>query len=213
MSLASSEVAHAQIERHDLRLFLEGGMLTWSKTTIEYEGGSDFKATGTALGVGPLTSGGLGVGFAVTRFLIPTLSFSMQRVKLETEGTTAQDLRVWELRPTLEVALLPTIRFVPFVSAGMSVMGSVDKDAAPPEFEDAGEPRDVKRHGYGPVLQAGLHTFVLEHASLDLSLAYRALFNFMSTTPVTTEEGDLAVPSGGVVHSLLLNLAASFWLL
>ena len=92
-------------------------------------------------------------------------------------------------------------------------MGSVDKDAVPPEFEDAGAPGDVKRSGYGPVLEVGLHTFVLENASLDLSLAYRVLFGFVSATPVLDDEGDFVTPRGGPAHSLLLALAASFWLL
>lgn len=207
-SLASADVAQAQIERHNLRVYLEGGLVGWSKAKLDY---GDYDETSTATSVGPLTNGGIGAGFAITRWLIPTLSFSLQSVKLQ-EGDASQDVRVWELRPVLEVALLPSLRFVPFVCAGLSIMRSVDKDGKPSEFID-GEPEDLVRFGYGPALGVGLHTFVLQKASLDLSLTYRALIGFLLSPPFSNDEGDLVVARPGPLHSLLLNLSASFWLL
>ena len=207
-SFISADLAHAQIERHNLRVYLEGGLVSWSKATLDY---GDYETTSTATSVGPLVNGGIGAGFALTRLLIPTLSFSMQRVKAG-QGDTPQDLRVWELRPELEIALLPSLRFVPFVHAGLSFMRSVDKDGDPSEFID-GEPKDLVRFGYGPVLGVGLHTFVLEHASLDLGLTYRMLIGFLLSPPVTDDEGNLVVVRDAPLHSLLLTLSASFWLL
>jgi hypothetical protein len=209
-SFASADVARAQIEPHQLRLFLEGGLVSWSKVTLDY-GGSKESASST--GVGPLTSGGLGLGFAATRYLIPTLSFSLQRVKIE--DAVSQNLRVWELRPVLAVALFPAWRLVPFASVGLSLMRTVDKDANVDAI--TGATTDVKHFGYGPTLSLGLHGFVLEHASLDLSLTYRALFHFVQTLPMVVTIGGadtvLVDADDAPLHSLLLNLGASFWLL
>jgi hypothetical protein len=206
-SFVGADVANAQIERHDLRLYLEGGMVGWSKAPYDY---GTVRGSSTATSVGPLTNGGVGIGFAATRFLVPTLAFYMQRTKLSGEGTS-RNVRVWELRPSLEVPLLPALRFVPFASVGLSLMRSVDKDANVDEI--TGATTDIERFGYGPVIGVGLHTFLLEHASLDLSLVYRAVWGLTSSTPTLDDEGIWVEPKNLPLHSLLLNLAASFWLL
>lgn len=195
--------AQAQIESHDVRLTLDASLVQWTKQTVVFDefNGGELKGKSTAIGF--LGAGSVGVGFAVNRFLIPTLFFGLQQTKLEDDdGVYATTTRQWELRPALEVAILPSLRLVPFASVGLSLARRVGKE------EDFSE--EVKSFGLGPAISVGVHGFVIGKASLDLSLGYRALFFGKPDASDSIDSEDL--PKKQRDHSLLLNLGASFWI-
>ena len=198
--------AAAQVNARDLRLFVDGALVTWDKRLEqlrdpqfpEDDYDNELKTTTS----GPFSQGGVGVGFAALPSLIPQVYFSLQNVKLQL-GDEPAKLRKFELRPALEVALLPATSWVPFVVGGLALAKLVNTDR-----DEGGEYKE-STFGLGPVLGAGLHAFLVDHASLDLSLAFRGVF-FVSST----YEKDLA---GGAdydlrQYSIVLNLGASFWL-
>lgn len=198
--------AQAQIESHDFRLTLDASLVQWAKHTNVYEGiGADIESKNKTTAIGFLGAGFLSAGFAVNRFLIPTLVFGLQQVKVESDDDDfATTFRQWELRPALEIAILPGMRIVPFASAGLSLARRVSKG------ESNGFEQDIKAFGVGPAISVGVHGFVFEHASLDLSLTYRALF--FGKTKATGEVDMDEIEKKQRDHALLLNLGASFWI-
>lgn len=198
--------AQAQIERHDFRLSLDASLVQWAKHTNVYEGfNDDLEVKTKATAVGFLGAGFLQAGFAVNRYLIPTLVFGLQQVKAEDDDdNSASTVRMWELRPALELAILPSMRIVPFASVGLSLSRRIMK------FENGPAEQELKAFGVGPAITVGVHGFVFEHASLDLSLTYRALF-FGKTKASGAFDAD-EVEKKQRDHALLLNLGASFWI-
>jgi hypothetical protein len=202
--------AQAQVESHDFKLTLDASVVQWTKHTSVYDlFGDDIEEKSKTTAVGFLGAGFLAAGFAVNRFLIPTLVFGLQQVKVEEDDDRDGDdssttFRQWELRPSLEVAILPGMRIVPFASAGLSLARRVAKGESGP-FE-----QQTKAFGVGPAISVGVHGFLAEHASLDLSLTYRALF-FGKTKASGALDAD-EVEKKQRDHALLLNLGASFWI-
>jgi hypothetical protein len=194
--------AHAQVRDGDVRLYLDASLLTWTKQITEAEGaGLSSEEEITTIGSGLLGAGGVGVGYAVSPYLLPELYVSLQNAKIDT-GDGDVNLRQWELRPCLEVPLLPDQRFVPFLMGGMTLGRTVTKG-------DSDDDDDVTMFGLGPALGAGAHAFITERASLDLSLVFRGTFFVKNDLADALPDGvDLTVKQ----YTLLLNLGASFWL-
>jgi hypothetical protein len=195
-----TDSAHAQVREGDLRLFLDGSLFGWMKQVDKTEGGGlSVKDETTTKATSLLGGGGIGLGYAVSRYIVPELYASVQSAKIEDDSGTAS-ARQWELRPCLEVPLLPSRRVVPYVMGGLTMGRLVTKDIG----DD-----DISMFGLGPALGAGAHAFLTEHASLDVSL------NFRGTFFVQNDLAD-ALPAGVDLktrqYALLLNVGASFWL-
>lgn len=205
--LVSAARTRAEIEPLDVKLTLEGSLLSWSKISGTYADDSELKRTRTLTGL--LSGGYVALGLAAHRYLVPTLFVGLQQAKYENPDVGSSQLtRDWDLRPALEVPLLPNARLVPFASAGLSLARTVDR------FEERSGPDagtlEFKSFRLGPAISVGLHGFIVQQASLDVSLTYRALF-------LAASEHSPADFSGGYRperrdHTLLLNLGASFWL-
>lgn len=204
-----AEGARAQIESHDVRLTLEANLVGWVKHASRFPdgGAATFDLEHTQTSVSFLGAGALSAGFAVTRYLIPGLLFGLQHAKLEDgEGLFASTMRRWELRPSLEVAILPGLRIVPFATVGLSLVRQLMKD----EDKEDDFTEEMKSFGLGPAISVGIHGFIFEHASLDLSLTYRALFFGKTDASSTIQPDDVEKKQQD--HALLLNLGASFWI-
>jgi hypothetical protein len=195
--LAASS-SHAQVRDGDIRLYLDGALVSWTKQVSETElAGLRSKDETTTVAAGLLGGGG-GLGYAVTPHLVPELYVALQNVKIKTDGGELT-LRQWELRPCLEVPLLPAQRFVPFLIGGLSLGRTVTKEGD----------EEVTMFGLGPALGAGAHAFLTEHASLDLSLVFRGTFFVKNdASEGLLDDADLKVKH----YALLLNVGASFWL-
>jgi hypothetical protein len=189
--LGESASASAQIKEGDLRLFLDGSLVSWTKQTTEVDtffgsNSSDSKLLATGI----FTGGGAGVGYAVTRYLVPQLYMSLQNTRIKDSGGAT--LRQWDLRPCLEVPILPDERVVPYALAGLT-LGRL-------RVKDNGD--DIKLFGLGPVAGVGVHAFLTPRASLDASFTFQGTFFVKDDS-----EG-----SKTKQYALLLNLGASFWL-
>lgn len=198
--------AQAEIEALDVRLTLEGSLLNWSKREATNEDGSE--TNGTLTNAGLLSGGYVAIGLAAHRYLLPTLFMGLQQRKYEEAGgASSQTVRDWDLRPTLEVPLLSGSRLVPFVNAGMSLVRTVSRfETQIPPNSPIDPVSESKSFRLGPAVGVGLHGFIVEQASLDISLTYCALFLAASERSFASPEQERRD------HTLLLNLGASFWL-
>jgi hypothetical protein len=196
--LAASS-SQAQVRDGDLRLYLDASVVSWLKLVSETEALGVTSEDETITLSSGLVGGGAGLGYAVTRHLLPELYVSLQNVKIDANGADAT-VRQWELRPCLEVALLPGQRFVPFVMGGMTLGRIVSKG----DLEN-----ELTMFGLGPALGAGAHAFLTEHASLDLALAFRGTFFVQNDVEDDLPDGvDIKIRQ----YALLLTVGASFWL-
>lgn len=193
--------AHAQVREGDVRLYLDSGLFSWAKEVTEVEAaGVTQKSETTGTTSGLLVGGGVGLGYALSRYLVPELYASLQNAKIETEEGDGITFRQWELRPCVEVPLLPEERFVPYLMGGMTLGRAVSK---------ADGDADITMFGLGPALGAGAHAFLTDHASLDLGLAFRGTFYVQNDLEDDALGGvDLKTKQ----YALLLTLGASFWL-
>lgn len=191
--------SHAQVREGDLRLYLDASLVSWTKLISETEAlGVSSEDETITLSTGVFAGGGAGLGYAVTPYLLPELYVSLQNVKIDDDGDAT--LRQWELRPCLEVPLLPGQRFVPFVMGGMTLGRVVSKGDLDNE---------LTMFGLGPALGAGAHAFLTEHASLDLALAFRGTFFVKNDLEDDLPDGiDIKMKQ----YALLLTVGASFWL-
>src|SRR5689334_15588834 len=81
--LLASETAQAQVHESDVRLYLDTSLVSWVSDRARYQNGGDWLAKDNQLGAGPgaVSGAGVGLGYAVTRHLIPSLYFSLQNLK------------------------------------------------------------------------------------------------------------------------------------
>jgi Outer membrane protein beta-barrel domain len=202
LCLLAAGSSRAQVHDGDVRLYLDGTLFSWTKQVTEGEGGG-FTAEDETItkSSGLFSGGGAGVGYALSDYLLPELYVALQNSKIE-NGDTDLTTRQWELRPCLEVPLLPRQRIVPFVMAGMTLGRQITKGLGDSDT-------DITMFGLGPALGVGAHAFLTERASLDLGLTYRGTFFVKNSL-----EDDL--PDGIEInvkqHALLLTVGASFWL-
>lgn len=215
LCLAAPSQSKAQVDRGDVRLFFDTGLFSFTTQRIKADAPpGDYKATDTQLALGPGLIGpstGFGLGYAASRRVIPSLYFGLDRVNLDGEveidgdstDTQERTLLQFELRPFLELALLPDSSFVPYAVLGLSyVRRSI-------ELNDGGA--DSENTGVGPVLGLGAHAFAAPRVSFDFSVTFRALF-------VDDEDKEDALEAAGLddirqrEYAILLNLGASLWL-
>jgi hypothetical protein len=200
LSWLAAGSSQAQVRDGDLRLYLDASVVSWMKLVSETEAlGVSSEDETITLSSGALVGGGVGLGYAVTRYLLPELYVSLQNVKIDANGADAT-VRQWELRPCLEVPLLPGQRFVPFVVGGMTLGRIVSKG----DLDD-----ELTMFGLGPALGVGAHAFLTEHASLDLALAFRGTFFVKNDVEEDLPDG---VEFKIRQYALLLTVGASFWL-
>jgi hypothetical protein len=194
--------AEAQIEAGDIKASIEAGIVRWVKQEDTYSAfGIRSKEKAELTGAGAFLGAGVGAGYAVSKYFIPSLYLSLQNLK-NNEGAVDTTLRSWELKPSLEVALLPSLRFVPFADVGLILQRQIFK--ATDEDGDGGK---SSRLALGPALGVGVHLFAVQHASFDLSFNYRAAFKVQNSGDVGLGRLDKSTQ-----HLLLLNLGASLWI-
>ncbi len=205
--------ARAQVRESDFRLALEVGIVDW---TSEREKGEvplgDYEQRRNTLGAGPSAgagSAGVILGYAASRRFVPSVYFGIEHEKLEVETERATvrvqghaQARSFELRPFLEITLIPESRFVPYVLLGFSVRRRV--------IDPDGE-AESSRLAYGPVVGVGAHGFVVARASFDFALLFRGGF-------VNDEDRETVLERSGVEDvkqrelALTFCLGTSFWL-
>lgn len=193
--------AQAQVREGDVRLYLDAALVSWAKEVTETDGAGplDGESESTTLSTGLLGAGGAGVGYAISPYLVPELYVSLQNVKADFgDGDGELTVRQWELRPCLEVPLLPDARFVPYLMGGLTLGRTVTKGDGDP---------DLTRFGVGPALGVGAHGFLTQHASLDLGLTFRGTFFVKNEL-----EDQLGVEFNVKQYALLFTVGASFWL-
>lgn len=196
----SSGRAEAQVEAHDLRVFLDANVVRWIKSEETFKDfGLTSKERFEVTGSGAFVGAGVGAGFAISKYLIPTLYFSLQNASSSGQGFDGT-VRQWELKPSLEFAVLPSLRFVPYVDAGLTLQRVLLKQQTDGGFES-------KTFGVGPAVSAGIHLFAIEHGSLDVSFGYRAVF-----FGKPKGEGEINPPDENKQHIITLNLGASLWI-
>lgn len=189
--LGASAPASAQIKEGNLRLFLDGSIVSWTKQRTKTDLTFVTPTTETKLvETGIFPGGGAGLGYAVTRHLVPELYLSMHNA--HSGGTT---LRQWDLRPSLEIPILPDASVVPYAMAGLT-LGRI-------RLKDSADDVNAKLFGLGPVAGIGVHAFLTPRASLDASFTFQGTF-------FVKDDSDRAKTKQ---YALLLNIGASFWLL
>ncbi len=194
--------AEAQIEAGDIKASIEAGIVRWIKQEDTYSVfGIRSKEKTELTGAGAFLGAGVGAGYAVSKYFIPSLFLSLQSLKNK-EGPVDSTFRTWELKPSLEIALLPSLRFVPFADVGLILQRQVLK--ATDEDGDSGK---NARFALGPALGVGVHLFAVQKASFDVSFNYRAAFKVQSSGDVGLGRLDKSTQ-----HVLLLNLGASLWM-
>ena len=194
--------AEAQIEAGDIKASIDASIVRWMKQEDTYSVfGVRSKEKAEITGAGAFIGAGVGAGYAVSKYFIPSLALSLQTLKND-EGPVDMTARSWELKPSLEVALLPSLRFVPFADVGLVVQRQVFKAT-----DEDGDSQKSSRLALGPALGVGVHLFAVPKASFDLSFNYRAAFKVRNSG-----EDDLGRLDKSTQHVLLLNLGASLWI-
>lgn len=155
------------------------------------------------LSIGPFSNGGAGIGYSISRRLVPQLYVALvygettYEAKYDGERDYDKaDMLKYEVRPSLEIALLPESRFVPFVVVGAAVGGSSVT------ISD----ETIRAVGTGGSLSVGLHAFIVPQASADVSFTYRLL------GMVDDDRDSQLEDARNLLHGLFLNVGVSFWL-
>lgn len=218
LCLATPGRVHAQVDRGDFRLFFDTSLFTFVTQRIKADApGGDYKEKDTQLSVGSGIIGpdtGVGLAYAASRHVVPGLYFGINRVKLdgevEVDGRTTdkneRTIMQFELRPFLELTLIPDSSFVPYAVLGLSyVRRTVDFNS-----DDADDP-DAESTGIGPVVGLGAHALAARSVSFDFAVNFRALF-------IDDERKEDALQRAGLddikqrEYAILFTLGASLWL-
>jgi hypothetical protein len=209
-----SSAASAQIEAHDVRVFVDTDLVSYRRTSYEtaevrdIESSVAFGPGGSALGAELPGYVGFGLGYAFRpRFLGQIhVSFARQQAIHERyfDGRAQPSLEdpvatTFMLRPELEIALNPNSRGVVSILGGFDIRRArvVDVNATP-RFERV-------LVGMGPVAGLMLHVFLVEKGSLDLGVV--AAVDFLSA------EGDGPFTDATTLRSAAVSvtLGVSLW--
>lgn len=198
--LLAANRGQAQVEANRTKLSLDTSLLAYDYQHIESD---DVTLVQRNLTVGPASTGGISAGYSLSRRLVPQLYVSLAYAQSTFEQEYAGereydkvDALKYEVRPALEITLLPESRIVPYVVAGASVGGS--------SVVIAGE--TLRAVGLGGALGVGLHAFVVPEVSADISFTYRLL------GMIDDDRDSLLEDPRNLVHSLFLNAGVSLWL-
>ncbi len=215
LSALTSGNAQAQVRQGDFRLFFDVGLISHTMSRVKaHTPVGDFKDKANVFTIGPgfiSPSYGLGIAYAASRHVLPGLYLAYNRAKLTGEEEFAgqskdyreRALSQLELRPNLELTMLPGSRFVPYGLLGLSYIRRT-------VIHDNGD-TDLTGSGIGPVVGIGAHAFAAKSASFDFGLSFRALF-----VDDDGKERSLRVRGLDDVkqreYAILFTLGASLWL-
>lgn len=177
--------ALAEVKQGQFRLFLDTDLFTYERTTFEKVGERDVETAieigpgGSALNGGDVTSTGalpghvgIGLGYAVHRYVVPSFHFSVGRrqsiheVFLNDVAQPSVDeptVFTFMMRPEVELLLNPKQQHVVAALLGFDVRRARITESPPgaPKYE-----RELT--ALGPVAGVMAHFFVVKQASLDL---------------------------------------------
>jgi opacity protein-like surface antigen len=194
-------------ERGRFKLYLDATLFGYRRYAVDFtrvDGASvdsDSYETNDAL-FGPFSGGGIGVGYAVTSFLIPEFYLSLQTNFADPDSGGLSEAINYYLSPQVEF-VRPRGRFAPFATAGLAFVGTKIKVAEDDFGQVAGEGRSFR---FGPALSVGFHSFLVPRAALDVSLRFNSTFLMRANGEEVDE------PIKNRQFDLLLMVGSSFWL-
>jgi hypothetical protein len=209
--LLGSSIATAQDrswERGRFKLYLDATLFGYQRNAVDISRVDDGSVDTTSFETndvlfGPFSGGGIGVGYAVTSFLIPEFYLSLQTSFRDPNSGSVSEAISYYLSPQVEL-VRPRGRFAPFATAGLAFVGSRVKLGE----DDFGQvaAAESRLFRFGPALSVGFHSFLVAQAALDFSLRFNGTF-LMRANGAEVEE-----PTRNRQFDLLLMVGSSFWL-